>query len=96
MISKECRFSEFVGAVRGKDYFEVIRLADQEATAAERLLLRERKGRSQDSGCDRDYARRIKQLIDYLRFEVRPRGRAVREVELLAASSPERRLRRGI
>ena len=42
MISKECRFSDFVGAIRDKDYFEVVHLADQEATAAERLLLRSR------------------------------------------------------
>ena len=35
MISRECRFSEFVGAVRGKDYYEVMQLAELEATAAE-------------------------------------------------------------
>jgi hypothetical protein len=94
MISKECNFSEFMGAVRGKEFFEVIHLADLEATAAERLLLRVRVGEAGGSLCGIDYARQIKQLIDYMRFEVKPRGRVSREAELCEAFNPGRRPRR--
>jgi hypothetical protein len=96
MISRECRFSEFVGAVRDKDYFEVIQLAEREATAAERLLLRVRTDEAHKARCGRDYARRIKRLIDYMRYEVKPRARSGRDEEIFAAFGRERRLRRGI
>ncbi len=96
MISRECRFSEFVGAVRDKDYFEVIQLAEREATAAERLLLRVRTDEHHQARCGRDYARRIKRLIDYMRYEVKPRTRSGHDEEIFAAFGRERRLRRGI
>jgi hypothetical protein len=49
MISKECKFLDFVGAVQNKNYFEIIHLADQEATAAERLqTARQARGRRGD------------------------------------------------
>ncbi len=96
MISRECIFSEFVGAVRDKDYFEVIHLAEREATAAERLLLRVRADEPRETRCGRDYARRIKRLIDYMRYEVRPRTRSGRDEEIFAAFDRERRVRRGI
>jgi hypothetical protein len=85
MISKDCNFSEFMGAVRDKDFFEVIRLADLEATAAERLLLRVRTDETRKSLCGKDYARRIKQFIDYMRFEVKPRRELGCDAELFAA-----------
>ena len=40
MISVNCDFSHFVAAIKDKPYNDIIYLADQEATAAERLLLR--------------------------------------------------------
>jgi len=40
MISTNCDFSHFVAAIKDKPYDDIIYLADQEATAAERLLFR--------------------------------------------------------
>ena len=96
MISRECRFSEFMGAVRGKDYFEVMQLAEREATAAERLFLRMGADEPNKLRCGRDYARRIKLLIDYMRYEVKPRAKFAREDEFFAALDLARRPRRGM
>lgn len=96
MISKECKFSDFVVAVRNKNYFEILHLADQEATAAERLFLKPRVGNSVRQLCGRDYAERIKHLIDYMRYEVKPRGRSTGDAEIFAAFDPQQRPQRGL
>jgi hypothetical protein len=96
MISSECRFSEFIGALKGKDYYEVIQLAEREATAAERIFLRVRGGGAQAKLCGKDYAERIKHLIDYLRYEVKPRSKFGPDEVVFAAFDRGRRLRRGI
>jgi hypothetical protein len=96
MISKECKLSDFVGAVRNKDYFEILHLADQEATEAERLLLRPKNVKGGRQRCGREYAERIKQLIDYMRYEVKPRPRHARDAEIFAALTPQRRSRQGL
>jgi hypothetical protein len=96
MISKECKFSDFVGAVQNKNYFEILHLADQEATAAERLFLQPRNDTITRQRCGRDYAERIKQLIDYMRYEVRPRGKRAGDAEIFATFNPEQRPRRGV
>ncbi len=96
MISRECRFSEFVGAVRGKDYYEVMQLAELEATAAERLFLRVRADEPSKQRCGKDYARRIKLLIDYLRYEVKPRAKFARDDDVFSTLDLRRGARRGI
>jgi hypothetical protein len=96
MISKECKLPEFVGAVRNKDYYEILHLADIEATEAERLFLRSRTDKGTRQCCGREYADRIKQLIDYMRYEVKPRAKSARDAEILSALAPERRPRRGL
>jgi hypothetical protein len=48
------------------------------------------------TSCGRDYAHRIKRLIDYLRYEVRPRARFGRDEAAFAALDRGRRPRRGI
>jgi hypothetical protein len=96
MISKECRFADFVGAVRNKDYFEILELANQEATEAERLFLRPRVDPLTRQRCGREYADRIKQLISYMRYEVKPRAGFGRDEAILAAFDHARRPRQGI
>jgi hypothetical protein len=96
MISKECKLSDFVGAVRDKDYYEILHLADQEATEAERLFLRPKTDKGPRQCCGREYAERIKQLIDYMRYEIKPRATSARDAEIFAALSPERHPRRGV
>jgi hypothetical protein len=96
MISKDCKFADFVGAVRSKNYFEILEIADQEATDAERIFLRSRSGKAAGTRCGKEYAERIKQFIDYLRFEVKPRARSVQDAAIFAAIAPDRRSRRGV
>lgn len=96
MISKECKFSDFAGAVVNKNYFEILHLADQEATEAERLFLRPKVDNVTRQRCGREYAERIKQFIDYMRYEVKPRGKSARDAGIFAAFNPERRPRRGL
>lgn len=96
MISRECKFSDFVGALRNKNYYEILQLADQEATEAERLYLRSRANASIRIRCGREYAERIKQLIAYMRYEVRPCSPRTRDTAIFAAINPQRRPQRGI
>ncbi len=72
MISSDCRFIDFLQGVRGRSPDEILRLAEEEATRAERLSLRFRGG-PVGARCGEDYAERLKQLIDYLRFSIKPR-----------------------
>jgi hypothetical protein len=43
MISQDCNIVEFVDAMKGKPYSEIIMLANHEATFAERCLYRREK-----------------------------------------------------
>jgi len=72
MISKECRILDFIDAIRGKDYYDAVRLADLEATEAERLLLRSSLDVQTGQRCGRTYAQTIKHLITYMRYGVPP------------------------
>ena len=67
MISEQCQIQEFIDAVKGMESDEVIRLAAEEATAAERLALR-RHICDRETGrlCDAEYAKVLKELINYL------------------------------
>jgi hypothetical protein len=96
MISKECKFSDFVGSLRDKDFFEILDLANQEATAAERLGLQPRVDPAVRQRCGKQYAEQIKRLIACMRYAVKPRSACAHDAELFAVFAPERKPRRGI
>jgi hypothetical protein len=96
VISRECRFLDFIGAVRNKGYFEILDMANREATEAERIMLRRRVDERIRQRCGKEYAERIKQLISYMRYEVKPRGQFGRDAEVLETAKTERRPRRGV
>jgi hypothetical protein len=73
MISQECNIVEFVGAMKGKPYSEILMLANHEATLAERCLYRREKCPADDTACIR-YSKKLKDLIFYLRYSTRPAG----------------------
>ena len=73
MISKACSIDEFVDAVKGKNTWDVLMLALEEADQADRLLRRRRRSTEETPCCDQKYARQLKQLIDYFRYAVKPR-----------------------
>ena len=82
MISSNCDFSHFVAAIKDKSYHDIIYLADQEATAAERLLFRNATNNDERKKCGQRYASILKQLIAYMRSNVRPQKDADEYVEL--------------
>ena len=80
MISKKCSIEEFVKAVKGKDSYGVIHLAVQEATEADRIVLKKRKKSKIEK--HRDYSRQLKQLINYHRYIIKPHRRINTTYEL--------------
>jgi hypothetical protein len=72
MISDNCDFTYFVAAIKDKPYHDIIYLADQEATAAERLLFRKAVNDDERKKCGQRYATILKRLIAYMRSNVRP------------------------
>lgn len=70
MISPCCDLHEFVEAVQERNYFEVIYLAELEATEAERLRFRRKRAERQEpEGCPR-YAESLKGFISYMRYGI--------------------------
>lgn len=73
MISKKFHIEEFVEAVKGKDSQEVIALAIEEATRADRKVMKTRKqGKTEKLQA---YSRQLKRLINYHRYVMKPRHR---------------------
>ena len=73
MISQDCNIVEFVDAMKGRPYSEIIMRANHEATLAERCLYRREKCPADDTACIR-YSKQLKDLIFYLRYSTRPVG----------------------
>ena len=72
MISLNCDFEKFVREIRGKDYYDVIYLAEKEATQAWRSSYNN-LSRNCDSEASRTYQEKLIGLIDYLRHGLKPR-----------------------
>jgi len=81
MISQSCDMKEFIEAIKDKDYLEAIYLADQEATAAERLKYKPRAA-GKSKGCP-NYADRLKGFIYFMRHGIRNRLLSDQEYETL-------------
>jgi hypothetical protein len=83
MISSGCDISQFVEAVRDRDYFEVIAMADREALDAWRRAYHG----SDEAGSDREkglrYTGLLEGLIDFVRYGVEPAGLSSHEAGLL-------------
>jgi hypothetical protein len=84
MISNSCRLRDFIDATREKDLQEVIYLADREATEAERLYYRADVDDARRAACGRRYARRLKHLITFMRYGLRPSEVSREDIELFA------------
>ena len=73
MISKKFDIEEFVEVVKGKDSQEVIALAVEEATKADRMVMKTRKqGKTEKL---QTYSRQLKRLINYHRYVMKPSRR---------------------
>lgn len=73
MISENCSLEEFVERVKGKEPWEVIMLAVDEATGAERIYYRAKDKADAHLNCGMVYSRHLKRLINYFRYAVKPR-----------------------
>lgn len=71
MISENCSLEEFVETVKGKEPWEVIMLAVEEATGAERMFHRSKRDAEGQLNCGIEYSRHLKRLINLLRYEVK-------------------------
>ena len=68
MISNNCSIDEFVESVKAKSPWEVIALAVEEATLADRMIYRSDGQRESIR-----YSQRLKRLIGLLRYETKPK-----------------------
>ena len=73
MISENCNIEEFVETVKGRETWEVLSLAIDEATLADRILLQKHQHGGKSMLCGQTYSKHLKQLINYLRYTVKPR-----------------------
>ena len=68
MLSSSFDISEFINKVRGRSDHEIIYMADQEATAAERLCFKH--GASEEIDDARNYALLLKDVVLYMRHGI--------------------------
>jgi hypothetical protein len=73
MISDNCRIDEFVETVKDKSPWEVIPLAVEEATWADRKFLRHHRKDHFGNDYEQEYSRRLKRLINYMRYTIKPK-----------------------
>ena len=71
MISENCSIDEFVERVKDREAWEVIVLAVDEATQADRLAYHADGPGDDQLACSEQYSRHLKQLVDYLRYTVK-------------------------
>jgi hypothetical protein len=74
MISSSFNFEQFADSVKEKDYFDVIYLADQEATQAWRISNKNKLLKGADADLCRSYQSRLKGLIHFMRYGVKPKN----------------------
>jgi hypothetical protein len=73
MISSKFDINEFLEAQRDRDYFDIVFLADKEATEAERIALKSGYEIGEREKNVKAYANDLKDLIIFLRSNIRPK-----------------------
>lgn len=71
MISENCSIGEFVDSVKDREAWEVIVLAVDEATSAERMSYHITPLSEHQLSRSKQYSRHLKRLINYLRYAVK-------------------------
>lgn len=70
MLSPRCDFQEFLNALKEMDYWEALKLAEAEATAAERLRYQKKTLRQTRDRCGGYYAKAVKCFLSLLKYRV--------------------------
>ena len=81
MISTDCNFEKFVREIKGRDYYDVIYLAEKEATQAWRRSYNN-QSRICSSEASRKYQQKLIGLIDYMRHGLKPHILKGQELQL--------------
>lgn len=74
MISANFDFEQFADTVKEKDFFDVIYLAEQEAIKARRISNKNKLSNRTDFDLCRSYQSKLKGLIHFMRYGVKPYG----------------------
>lgn len=74
MISSTFDFEQFADSVKDEDFFDVIHLAEQEATKARRISNKNKSLSNTDFDLCRSYQSKLKGLIHFMRYGVKPNG----------------------
>jgi hypothetical protein len=72
MISPNYDINEFLEEIRDKKFYDIIFMANKEATEVERIALHSGHVRGKKNNCG-DYANNLKELIFFLRYTVKPK-----------------------
>ena len=87
MISQNCDFEEFIEAIKSQDHMEIVYLAEQEATQAERFMFRSQSDPEEIQKCAKEYSALLKKFIQYIKYDVKPKLPAGHEYQAFAAIS---------
>ena len=79
MISEKCSFKDFAEALKGRDFYEMLSLTEQEATEAERYLYKQPNKTTDDKSAV-SYVTLLKDVVLYMRHGIRTH--AVRQIDL--------------
>ena len=74
MISDHCDFEEFALQADGRNFDDIITMADREATEAERRFYHSSIVDSDKLLCGQQYAECLKGFITFLRYGIKPAG----------------------
>lgn len=81
MISSDCDFEQFVRAIEGKSTYDVIYLAEKEATLAWRQNYNDRL-KNDGNDASRQYQAKLIGLIDFIRHGLRPNSLNDQDLQL--------------
>ncbi len=89
MISPDGNIKEFIKAIRGKSYEEVVLSADKEATEAERNYYRKKSETANLMVCEnyQAYAKSLKDFIQFIRYSSKSSCCADKEAMKMASKT---------
>ena len=74
MISTSCDIKQFLSSLKDMDYSDILCSVEKEATDAERLFYRRKRGGASGDDDSSQYARLLKSFLFFLRYGVKPAG----------------------
>ena len=74
MIADSRKIQDFIDAIQGRNYEEILLMAIAEATAAERMMYKHRSRDDSQPAPGTHYSRDLKRLIAYMRYGLKPPG----------------------